>query len=560
MTNIEDVYNNDVYIKDLKTVFRNGVKYAKDNFSSILFDRDDKFFDYQDTLLEKAQTLTEVMNVIWMANYSTTWNYAFKAPEPVPGDGTYSLSNVQYGVSPIEWYFFYGITNNSKGKKYCYNITFIRVAVSPLVTNSDYNIWSVNGGYGVASEVQEERTWYRLKPTYMKMSYKSNSYSDFTLEGSSQNKETSAILKADGLSFVVSLLFDSIEGGTHNIEITMQADTPPNPNAPGTCLGCFGNLGSMYYSYTDMSVQMNVRYGSSSSNPSGSPSGETGGTGETLYTGKGWQDHQLVKGGIPVKIRDQALMSVSNTLLKAVTGGWTWYAIQDFQSNTQYMLTHFYIDKFYKDDIQSKLSFNDNIKAHMVNVYKNGISYFNPTGEENGIEGMNSDNVKILLTGVVDKIDNTFEVPLGSFSKLPKSYAITLPDKKQVVLEIATVPNIYPIAPAPYETPAFLKNTNGDIIGIGLIEANGYFTNEELAQRVIAQAKGDYNNKEAVDMLVYMMLKKQNWYQKLLSFIIAGIPLIAIIASMVFIFHKKDERKFRAYVSLLVCVLLYFTI
>jgi hypothetical protein len=519
---------------NIKSTFREGVKYALKKYSSILYSRDDDFFKYQDGLLEKANTLTEIMNVIWLATYSSTWNYAFEAPQNVQGDGVFSLSNVQYGISPTEWYFFYGIAG-----KYCFNITFIRIPISPLIKDDKYNIWTVNGGYGIASENKQERTWFRLKPEYIFMDYTKTSYSTFNLSGKSDQTPLKISLNnTEPMTFGINISFDAIEGGNHNIDIIMKANSPPSPNAQGACLGCSGNIGSMYYSYTNMAVQMKV------------------GGDEKVYTGIGWQDHQLIKGGIPVGLKNQALMAVTNTLLRAVTGGWTWYAIQDLESGIQYMLTHFYIDKFYKDDIPSKLNTKENIKPQMVNVYKDGIAYFNPTEDD-----IDSNDTRIYLLETVENPDKTFTIPENK-PLLPSKYDITLPGGKEVVLEIATLPNVYPIAPAPYETPAYVKNEKGVVIGVGLIEANGYFTNEEMAKRAIIQAGGDPDDKKSVEMLENMILKKQKWYQKLLSFIIAGIPILVFILSLVFVFkngkHKKElDGKTKVLIAVFVNTLVY---
>ncbi len=181
----------------------------------------------------------------------------------------------------------------------------------------------------------------------------------------------------------------------------------------------------------------------------------------------------------------------------------------------------------------------------MVNVYREGEVRFNPT--KTIIDNADT-RVRLVMT-----VSN----PISGLN-MPAKYEITLPGGKQIVLAIATAPNVYTNSFASYETPAFLYDSSGtQIIGTGLIEANFYLSNDVLAKRMIAQAGGNLENTNEFKIVMNGLKKPQTVWQRLLAFIIVLIPLWTVIICVVFVVYKKDKRYVRFMLSIAILILLY---
>lgn len=507
-------------LQNIKNLFISGMNYAKKKYKSFLFSRCDDLCDYQIALANKAEDINSLMNAIWIGNINYTWTTAFKAPKPICSGCELAYTGIQYGVGPVGWYFFYGTQGSL-----CFNLTFFRLELAPSkileqnnVPKSQGVMWNVLGGFGTIGQNPE---WYSVQSEWISMEHTTFNpeYSTFMLNGAGKSLNVS--LKSDiPMSFVIQLSFTDVNSKAHTLNVSMMGMTPPNANVPNSCECGFG-LGSFYYSYPKTTCNI-----------------QGDGTSSTQI-GSGWVDHQLIKGGIANSLYGQALQSMSNIITKNVTGGWLWTTIQDDQSGIQYMLTHFFGKKFFQDDIQV----GNNISNSMINVYKKGLPYFNPSASEIDVS-----DFKMVMT-------KTVNVPYTGMN-MPASYNITLPGGKEVVLSISTAPNVYPTAFAPYETPALLYDAkSGSLIGQGIIEANFYFDNETLVKRMIDFAGGDSTDSDKVNILQNALLKKQTVFQKILSTIVFLIPLFILVLCLLFIF-KSHDKKNRA--LLIVALLLLF--
>jgi hypothetical protein len=205
------------------------------------------------------------------------------------------------------------------------------------------------------------------------------------------------------------------------------------------------------------------------------------------------------------------------------------------------MLTHFFNKKFYQDDVQLQ----QNISSDIANVYQDGVPYFSPTTPDMDVGDMTMEMV------------STVPNPVASIN-LPSKYKITLPGGKKVILAIATAPNVYPTAFAPYETPALLYDETGqNVIGTGLIEANFYFTNDVFAKRIIQQAGGDPNNPTEFNTVMNTLEKSQSGWQKFLGFLIGLLPLWIILIMIAVVFKSKGDKKIKAMFMVAILLILY---
>ena len=509
-------------INGIKNLFRTGMDYANDKFRTPLYSKKNDFYQYQESLLEKTQDLQTVMNIIALSQNNDAWLSAFNAPKPVCDTCTLTLTPIQFGVGHQGWIFISGISGI-----YSFNLSFFRAEIAPpevvTIDRSEAVRWSISGGFGEVG-----KSWYSIPSEWVYLKYNQPSDTTFSLIGSGTNITNITLASLTPMQFQIGLTYPDVENKTiHTISLIMVANAPPAPAGKGACLVCSNGLGSMYYSYTDMNVTLVA-------------------DNTPMQTGKGWIDHQLIKEGVPDSLYMQALDTVINMLYK--TGpGWLWYSIQDYESGIQYLLTHFFLNKTYQEDIK----LGQNIPMELINVYKNGVAYFTP--EE---VSMASSDLKVKLVDFIN-------VPSTGLN-MPARYNITLPGGKEVVLSIAAPPNVYQTSWAPYETPAFLYDKNGNQIGIGLIEANYYFTNETLARRILPTIGVDPTSESDYNMVLGSLTTKQTFSQKLLAVFIVLLPLIILSVILLYIYRgQKDQRKLRTIMCIIVIlfmVLIYYGI
>lgn len=502
----------------VKALFSQGLEYAKANFSSPFYSVDNTLCDFQNNLVQSGQDIDSVMNGIWMPNI--TFANAFTTPKPICTGCEIQHTNVQFGIGNLGWYFIYGVCG-----ELIFNFSLFRLEMAPSYVVNQNNIdpseavrWKICGGFGTTGA---NAVWYTVQPEWIYMKYTTNSVTTFSMTGAGNNIGAT-FESPTPMNFAFTLAYNDTNKVLHNLKITMSANAPPSANAQNSCM-CTNGVGSMYYSYTDMNCTIVA-------------------DSVALQTGKGWIDHQLVKSGLYDSVYVQAVSTVVNTFVKNVSKGWLWFAIQDYQSDVQYMFLHFFGTKFYQDDI----ALNANIPMNLINVYQQGVTSFMPKTSD-----MDSSRTKVRLV-------ETVYVPSVGLN-LPSKYNIVLPSGKSVVLALAGGVNVYPTVQAPYENPSILYDTNGNQIGIGLIEANGYFTNDVLATRWLTQLNLE-NTPENLSILQKAITPVQTTWQKVYAFIIAFLPVLFIILSIIFIVYKKDKRMHRfCFVGVLVLVAVFFT-
>lgn len=517
-------------LNGIKALFAKGIQHAKDNFPIGLFSRNDQLCNYQLSLVNKAEDLTTLMNAISIKN--PVFQSAFKGPKPIPRGSEIAHNPIQFGVGNVGWYFNYGVAGDI-----CFVLSFSRTEIAPPSVVEEEKLdpseavrWNLGGGFGKIGG-----PWYNLPGEAFYMKYSQENFATFSIAGGG-SQITNAMLasrqadpslpNANPLQFIMSADFVSpTDGKSHSISVTMIANVPPAPNVPNSCGQCANDMGSMYYSYTDMDVLVKV-------------------DNQSQQAGKGWIDHQLFKNGIPRSLMAQAQASVANTLINPISGGWLWFAIQDYESNIQYMFCHFFVTKFYKDAIK----LNENIPMQLINVYKNGQTHFNPTRTDMDISDL---DVRLVKTVNVNGLD------------LPAEYNITLPGGRPVIFTLASSPDQYLVPFAPYENPALLYNAadtgRTNPIGIGIIEANGYLTNDQYALRYIKAAGGNVTDQASLSMVSKAMSPNltQTGLQRFAAFLIVLIPLWLIIIALIFVLHSKKDRRTRLMIAIALLLIIY---
>lgn len=516
-------------LSSLKTLFSKGLDYAKKKEKGNWFyGQYDDLCNFQLSLANKATDLSSFMNALWLSNPILA--SAYDAPSAICQGCEILHNDVQFGVGNIEWYFYYGICGD-----YGYNLNFIKAEIAPpkiieemKIAPSEAVRWIVLGGFGPVGG----NVWYSLPPEWLYLTYKKPTTSPpynpsvidkndtFILQGSGDSVKK-VILEVTGINANVDVSYIDQTGTQRSLMLQMMGQTSPSANFPNSC-ECGYGLGTLYYSNTNMIVSLSIDEG------------------KTTLSGNGWFDHQLIKGGIPKGKYIQALSTVSNMLKPKKSTGWLWFAIQDYQDDIQYMLMHLFGTKTYVEDIK----LNENIPMDIINVYHNGLVKFKPNDSI-----FSSDNLKVIL--LENKTVGPFNI------NLPSKYKITLPTGKEVILKLATAPNIYPVAHAPYETPAYLYDiTETTQIGVGLIEANWYFDNSQLAMRLLQQAGGDVTNKSQLKLVLDGIEMPQTVWQKILGVIVVLMPLWVLLIVIWFVRCRKDGRSNRLILSLIIVLFL----
>ena len=495
-------------LQDIKNLYKKGVEHSKKAFNSTFFPNDDIMFDYQQKLIDKATDLSTVMNTIAMTNF--TFANAFANPKQICKGCELQHTGVQFGVGNSGWYFVSGVT-----EQYSYNFSLFRQEIAPpnviSVDRSECVRWTINGGYGnIGTGV-----WHSIQNEWIYMKYTQPSYSTFTLQGSGNNINVE-FSSLQPMQFLGNITFTDDKKQQHVTKFEMVANTPPVPNFPNSC-DCMYGLGTLYYSYTDMTTKFTLNNG-------------------TPVIGPGWIDHQLVKYGFLNNKYMEALQTVNNMISKPVSSGWLWFAVQDYESKKQYMFIHFFKTKTFKDDIK----LNNSISADVCNVYEKGLTYFLTS---NDVTIQMIESIPYVLDGL-------------STINLPSKYNITLPCGKNVILKIATLPNVYGSVNPAYETPALLYDSKNNVIGSGLIEANLYLSNQELAMRAIKAAGGDPTNSDQIKIVMEAMNKPQSSWIKFLAVMIVLLPMWILIVCLIFIFYKKDKRLTRTLLSVTMILIL----
>lgn len=496
-------------VNGVKQLYLKGIEHAKKNYNNPFSSKLEELCEFQKKVIQESLDIDRIMNAIWIPN-PVFENSFFDAKAMCTGCEL-QYTPVQFGHGNTGWYFVYAIAGD-----YAYNFSAFRVEIAPPdvvdFDRSEAVRWIVLGGYGkVGGE------WYSLQPKWLYLKYTEPSYSTFSLEGS--NQETSFYFGSSvPMQFDLRLEYTDMKGNKQKLISSLRGNTAPSANFPGAYGGFLGTA-SMYYSYTDVDISLSINDGK-------------------MQTGKGWIDHQLAKSGLPNTFYKKALKGALSALSENKSRGWLWFGVQDFESGLQYMFLHFFNpSKTYSEDVQK----NQPLELHMINVYKKGVPYFFPTQSE-----MDAKNAKIVMTATTPY--NGVELPI--------SYDITLPGGKEVKLAIACKElNIYPVPHACYESPAFLYDKSGKyIIGIGLIEANWYLPYEVISQRynTYTGQTQDAN----LSVIKTGLAPPQTFWQKTYSMLVVLYPLWLLIILGTFILHKKEDRKLRLILSIILVLII----
>jgi hypothetical protein len=508
-------------LTQLKKLFKDGLDYANKN-SSWFYPPIEDLDELQNSLVQSAPDLTTLMSAVRIPNPNI--GAAFWTPKPVCDNCLLKNTQPLWGQANTGWYFFVG---NFGKMVYC--ITFFRLEVAPPQVFKGQNrgdavTWLIGGGYGTS--VQD---WSVIPYEYVQMTYVPLTYSTFTLEGKGTKYIESCSLKTiTPMTFTFSIDYTDAKGAKHSIQTSQQSLTPPQAAAPNAFLFNVPNIGSLYWSYTNMDVTSVIN-------------------GVAYSKGKGWMDHQNLKISNPTGFfrGTSHLAQVVATVGKTITGpkitGWTWMFIQDQESGIQYMFS----TALPKNYHSTPSSFKPGLvlpKASVCNVYKDAVPLNNPS---------NCSDLRIEVT----KTQTVGGHPY------PLEYHITLPGGKEIISRAMHGLNLFVNGPSvSCESPGLVYDKTGKkTIGYSLLELNGPLTFAETTAQLIG-----LSGAKPTDASVSAIDKGVKGYQpmsrKVVAWIITLLPLALFILFIILIFVWKQQRweRFGLFVAIWLAIQVIF--
>lgn len=392
-------------------------------------------------------------------------NFGFKPIEPLSEDPA-QMTCFQFGQGRVGWYFMYGNSNKpEQNSKTDVGFTFIvfRIELAPpevvkayKLNPSEAVIYSIVAGCGKSDEVSKGRraivdnkckeSWRMLPKTLVRARYRclSSETFDFTVvpEKDSSLKLCKLRSREPGFFQINTEWIDPNTKEQIEIYANLRATKPAVYNGIDGCVPCINGLGSLYWSYTNMKVKMNVgnpKYVSES------------------HIGTGWFDHQWTAS------------STSST--DPQVERWLWLTLQLF-NETQYMIV---VTGFKDSDIRKGHIFD----AILVNKYtKDAVKY-------------NIGNTKVEVLDTV----------LVGVTVFPTKYKITITEDGQSNIYILknafgeSLVNMF-TGSLNWEGPGNTYNQDeSKLIGLGFLEANQLQSGLELvAESLQPLLKGDHKN------------------------------------------------------------------
>ena len=281
----------------------------------------------QKTLANKTTTLQQLATVSTVPSWFTGTN--FSGIYPLDGEPETHL-NFDFMSSQTGWVGIYGQTKN-------YRLTFgiFRNTLSPSVDGSA-SIMSFFGGIGWKDDKGHEN-WVPFKTLFVGIPpYFSQTDKSITVTIDSNNW------------FKIDLDSTPVFSGKVTIDKgpTCLFNASPNTKAiyngkDGCVPICFGGVGTNYWSFTDLKLEINVIPPLEHSTDS--------------ETGLGWFDHQWISSGVPRGLVDQIVFGLLNKGNIKVGMKWIWLAMQKTDdlivSTEQYAGSVFFKSNVKKGDV-----------------------------------------------------------------------------------------------------------------------------------------------------------------------------------------------------------------
>jgi len=395
-------------------------------------------------------TYSQLAALTWLSPIQGNLSYRGLTPWEGPPDNHFGF---EVEMTKLGWYFMYGKT---KTMRFTLMIFFLGLNAA----NPESPLYSIVGGY----EDSNTNGWKTIPHNGANATYScdKNQNVKFTYPVASEGIVTSngvavTFTRDSGTKEMVgSFSVTSTDTTIPRVDFTLTPTQKPNYNGLfGGCgdIGCFGTLGTLYWSYTNPICTI-----SSKASPI-----ETGGV--------GWFDHQNILGGIPRNVPDQILFSFMLGGDVMIMPRWLWLTAQ-ITGGKQYMVR---AQKFKLEDLPFQIGQK---LSCVVNRYDNN-------GVEYGLEG----TLEIKKVMKYTNPDMT-----GYVINFPTRYLITVKDDLSFYLTTNNTGRgdtvIMPSGNVNWEGPGTVTALDKTTIGTGFLEANQLIPYSVYHQTVVNTVNG----------------------------------------------------------------------
>jgi len=274
-------------------------------------------------LVEKAITNandigTLASAVLLLPNRDVTVDQISSAKDPL--DSTL----FQFEQGAIGWYWSYATYKNPNA---CVMYYIVRIEIGSKEIREKYSLpigsttlYNVSMGLGIGG------AWVRNPFTVVRGRYDAFSKTSFRFTGLEMPNNQSFSMETQSLGeFKVDMGFTANGLNQHALTIFSSANRP-SFNGQGGCAPCVSGLGTMYWSYTDMTTNTAMIFNSQDQSP--------------LINGDGWLDHQWLRGTTADSYAMRALINLqSATSIGGGLGRYIWINLH--LKGVQYMISAF---------------------------------------------------------------------------------------------------------------------------------------------------------------------------------------------------------------------------
>lgn len=413
-------------------------------------------------------------------------NYGLNPISPISLKNPTDTTCFQFGQGTIGWYFMYGHVG-SLG----FNLMLFRTEMGTPKLNhekqifnpADACVYGLTGGYG-----PKGGPWIVIPRITCRGTYMCDPSGSFNFTAIPANDCAELqLFQISGINGNVRAQLQYTDASANRfMNITLMPKKPPLYQGPGGCYPCIGGLGTLYWSYTNMTASITCDLG-------------------VAQNGVGWFDHQWMasNSSVPNTMGLRLLTNMANAFKPTGILRWLWMTIQLAATDTQYMIVSI---------LQGLPQTGKTYDMHGNKFISDKRSEF--TG-------------KVTVNAMVTINGQTF----------PTKSTLTM-DGKTFVLRAAfgnsTV--IMPNGVVNWEGPADVFDLSGNSLGTGFLEANQLDTEDNM----IAKA-GSLAGLHPQDYPLFKH-KINPWYTILLTLIII-LGIVLIFISIIIIIVKNFANK-----------------
>ena len=391
----------------------------------------------------------------------------------------------------LGWYFMYGSTKN-------YRFTLMIFHIGLNGKNPERGLYSIVGGCDYGSG------WIPIPQNGHPAKYVCDDKQNIKFEYKNDNKKIIATFDRNTKTSKMDLY---VEYEKIKLTVSLSPTKKAEYNGPnGGCVpACFGNLGTLYWSYTNpkCTIQINKK---------------------EKETGLGWFDHQNISGGIPHGIFNQMIYSFIMDGKIPSTISWLWLTIQ-------------LEDRQYGGDII--------IEESQIPL-KVGMKFTNPLNK------YTSNGVTYNLSGCIIEIIETTTVNLPKFNYdmiFPTKYKFIIPGENEIILksDFNREPDVVfmPSGSLNWEGPGTAYDNKSKKIGNGFLEGNNLLSYDILNKITIQTAFPKENYIKANLPLLQKPLSKLGIYVSIIYICLIIILLVCIIITLIYLFSKRKRKRKR---------------